>query len=56
MQSAFQFIQKLLARVEVRGLCRPLKFFHINRHKPHFEHRLIVMLEHVGASQLPLVV
>jgi hypothetical protein len=30
LQSAFQFIPKVFDGVEVRALCRPVKFFHTN--------------------------
>ncbi|MCI4391931.1 hypothetical protein PGIGA_G00140000 [Pangasianodon gigas] len=48
----FQFIPKVFSGVEVRALCRPLKFFHNNLgepclHGPRFVHRGIVMLEQV---------
>ena len=48
-QSVFQFIPKLVNGVEVRALCRPVKFFHTDLDKPflyghHFVHRGIVML------------
>jgi hypothetical protein len=46
----FQFIPKVIDGVEVRALCRPVKFFHIDFNKtflyrPHFVHRGIVMLK-----------
>jgi hypothetical protein len=49
-QSAFQFIPKLMDAVEVRALCRPVKFFHTNLDKPflygpRFVHWGIVMLK-----------
>ena len=49
-QSAFQFIQKVFDGVEVRALCRPVKFFHTDLdkpflHGPHFVHGEIVMLK-----------
>ena len=34
LQSAFQFIPKVFDGVEVRALCRPVKFFHTVHHKP----------------------
>ena len=48
--SAFQFIPKVLDGVEVRALCRLVKFFHTNLDKPfifghRFVHRGIVMLK-----------
>ena len=50
MQSAFQFIPKVFDGVEVRALCRPVKFFYTDLDKPflygpHFVHRSIVMLK-----------
>ena len=33
-QSAFQFIPKVFDGVEVRALCRPVKFFHTDLNKP----------------------
>ena len=49
-QSAFQFIPKLFDGVEVRALCRLVKFFHTDLNKqflygPRFVHRGIVMLK-----------
>ena len=49
-QSAFQFIPKVFEGVEVRALCRPVKFFHTDLDKPylygpHFVHRGIIMLK-----------
>ena len=49
-QSAFQFIPNSLDGVEVRALCRPVKFFHTDLDKlflygPWFVHRGIVMLK-----------
>ena len=49
-QSAFQFIPKLINAVEVRALCRPVKFFHTNLNKPflygpRFVHGGIFILE-----------
>jgi hypothetical protein len=49
-QSAFQLIPKVFDRVEVRALCRPVKFFHTDLNKPflygpRFVHRGIVMLK-----------
>ena len=43
-------IPKVFDGVEVRALCRPVKFFHTNLNKPflygpHFVHRGIVMLK-----------
>jgi hypothetical protein len=54
-QSAFQFIQKVFDGVEVRALCRPVKFFHVDFDKPflygpHFLHRGIVMQERASPS------
>jgi hypothetical protein len=48
-QSVFQFIPKVLDGVEVRALCRAVKFFHTVLNKPfqygpRFVHRGIVML------------
>ena len=48
-QLEFQFIPKLLDGVEVRVLCRPVKFFHTDLDKPFmygpcFIHSGIVML------------
>jgi hypothetical protein len=48
-QSAFQIIPKVFIGVEVRALCRPVKFFHTDLDKPflygpRFVHRGIVML------------
>ena len=48
-QSAFQFITKVFDVVEVRVLCRPVKFFHTDLDKAflygtRFVHRGIVML------------
>ena len=34
LQSAFQFITKGFDWVEVRALCRPVKFFHTDLKKP----------------------
>jgi hypothetical protein len=53
--SVFQFIPKVLDGVEVRDLCRPVKFFHTNLDKPflyepRFVHRGIVMLNRKGPS------
>ena len=50
MQSAFQFILKVFDGVEVRALCRPVKFFHTDLYKPflygpHFVHGDIVTLK-----------
>ena len=50
MQSAFQLIPKVLIGVEVRSLCRPVKFFLIDLDKkclygPRFVHRGIAMLK-----------
>ena len=49
-QSAFQFILKVFDGVEVRALCRPIKFFHTDLDKPflygpRFVHGGIVMLK-----------
>jgi hypothetical protein len=33
-QSGFQFIPKVFDGVEVRALCRPVKFFHTDLDKP----------------------
>ena len=49
-QSAFQFIPKVFDGVEVRVLCRPVKFFHTDLDKPflyepRFMHGGIVMLK-----------
>ena len=49
-QSAFQFIPKVFDVVEVRALCRPVKFLHTNLDKlvlygPRFVHGGIVMLK-----------
>ena len=49
-QSAFQFIPKVFDGVEVRVLCRPVKFFHTVLDKPFlygppFVHGGIVMLK-----------
>ena len=49
-QSAFQFIPKMFDGVEVRALCRPVKFFHTDLDKfflygPRLVHRGIVMLK-----------
>ena len=33
-QSAFQFIPNLFDGVEVKALCRPVKFFHTDLNKP----------------------
>ena len=46
----FQFIPKVFNRVEVRALCRPVKFFHTDLDKPflygpRFVHGGIVMLK-----------
>ena len=46
----FQFIPKVFDGVEVRTLCRPIKFFYTNLDKPflygsHFVHGGIVMLK-----------
>jgi hypothetical protein len=48
--SAFKFIEKVFDGVEVRTLCRPVKFFHADLNKPflygpRFVHRGIVMLK-----------
>ena len=48
-QSTFQFIPKVFDGVEVRDLCKPVKFFHTNLDKPflygpRFVHGGIVML------------
>ena len=48
-QSAFQFNAKVFNGVEVRALCRPVKFYHTDLDKtflygPRFVHRSIVML------------
>ena len=50
VQSAFQFIPKVFGGVEVRALCRPVKFFHTELNKPflygtRFVHRGIVLLK-----------
>lgn len=56
VQSVLQFIPKMVSGVEVRVLCRILKFFHTNLGKPRlhrvcFVHRCIVsMLEQVWDS------
>ena len=49
-QSTFQFIPKMFDGVEVRAMCRPVKFFHNDLDKsfligPHFAHGCIVMLK-----------
>ena len=49
-QSAFQFIPKVFDGVEVRALCRPVKFFHTHLDKPllcgpYFVHGGIVILK-----------
>ena len=49
-QMPFQFIPKVFDGVEVRALCRPVKFFHTDLDKPlpygsRFVHRGIVMLK-----------
>ena len=49
-QSAFQFIPKVFDWVEVRALCRPVKFFHSYLDKPflygpHFVYWGIVILK-----------
>ena len=49
-QSAFQFIPKVFDGVEVRALCKPVKFFHTDLDKPflygpRFLHGGIVMLK-----------
>jgi hypothetical protein len=49
-KSAFQLIPKVYDGVEVRALCRPVKFFHTNLDKPFlygpcFVHMGIVMLK-----------
>ena len=49
-QSTFQFIPKVFGGVEVRALCRQVKFFHTDLNKPflygpHFVHVGIVMLK-----------
>ena len=48
--TVFQFITKVFDEVEVRVLCRPVKFFHTDLDKPFlygpsFVHRGIVMLK-----------
>lgn len=52
-QLSSPFIPKVLNRVEVRVLCRPLKFFHksllIMSLCTPLMHRNIVMLEHLGS-------
>jgi hypothetical protein len=50
LQSLFQYISKVFDGVEVRVLCRPVKFFHTNIDKPflygpRFIHDSIVMLK-----------
>ena len=49
MQSAFQFIPKVLDVVEVRALCRPVKFnTDLDKpilYGPHFVHGVIVKLK-----------
>jgi hypothetical protein len=43
-QSAFQFIPKVFDWVEVRALCRPVKFIHTDLHKPFlYEPRFVHM-------------
>ena len=44
-QSAFQFIQKVFDGVEVRALCRPVKFFHTDLNKPFLYGPRIVLLK-----------
>jgi hypothetical protein len=49
-QSTFQFIPKVFEWVEVRALCKPVKFFHTDLEKPflygpHFVHEDVVMLK-----------
>ena len=49
-QSAFHFLPKVFDVVEVRALCKPVKFFHTDLDKPflcgpHFVHGGIVMLK-----------
>ena len=49
-QLAFQFLPKVLDGVEVRALCRPVKFFHNDLDKPflygpRFVHGGIAMLK-----------
>jgi hypothetical protein len=49
-QSEFKFIPKVFDGVEVRALCRPVKFFHTDLDKsflygPRFVHGGIVMLK-----------
>jgi hypothetical protein len=49
-QSAFQFIPKVFDGVEVRALCRLVKFFHTDLDKPflyvpRFVHEVIVVLK-----------
>jgi hypothetical protein len=34
LQSPFKFIPKVFNGVDVRALCRPVKFFHSDLHKP----------------------
>ena len=51
---AFKFIPKVFDGVDVRALCRPVKFFHtdLNKpflHGPRFVHGGIVMLKQEGA-------
>ena len=54
-----QFIPKVFDGVEVRALCRSVKFFHNNLDKPflygpHFVHQGIVMLKQERAFPKPL--
>lgn len=47
VQSWFQFILKVLVRIEVRALCRRIKFFHTKLIQPWM---LLCALEHAGAE------
>ncbi|KAK6322617.1 hypothetical protein J4Q44_G00074090 [Coregonus suidteri] len=49
-QSAFQFIPKVFDGVEVRALCRPVKFFHTDLDKPFLYGPRFVMLKQEGPS------
>ena len=58
-QSAFQFIPNVFDGVEVRALCRPVKFFHTDLNKPflygpRFVHWGIVMLKQERAFPILL--
>ena len=49
-QSAFQFIPKSFDGVEVRALCRPVKFFHTNLNKPFLYGPRFVHCQHCHAE------